>query len=129
MKNLILLVWSLVLIGFTSCNSNDKAPTTNCLTEKAVGKLLIGNEGNFNWGVGTLLLYDSVSQATVSDAFTCQNGEPAGNVVHSLYQQDDEIFVVVNNSRKVEVLNNETLISNLTVANTLSNISSGLGNL
>jgi hypothetical protein len=117
MKNLILLVWGLVMIGFTSCNSNDKAPTTNCLTEKAVGKLLIGNEGNFNWGVGTLSLYDSVSQATVSDAFTCQNGEPAGNVVHSLYQHDDEIFVVVNNSRKVEVLNNETLKRKRTITN------------
>ncbi len=117
MKNLILFVWGLVLIGFTSCNSNDKEPTTNCLTEKAVSKLLIGNEGNFNWGIGTLSLYDSVSQATVNDVFACQNGEPAGNVVHSLYQYEDEIFVVVNNSRKVEVLNNETLKRKRTITN------------
>lgn len=117
MKNLILFVWGLVLIGFTNCNSNEKAPTTNCLTEKATGKLLIGNEGNFNWGVGTLSLYDSVSQNTVNDVFACQNGEPAGNVVHSLYQQNNEIFVVVNNSRKVEVLNSETLKRRRTITN------------
>lgn len=109
MKKLkFIVIWS-ALIAVTACKPNENQPATNCLTEKATGKLLIGNEGNFNWGVGTLSLYDTSNAVVISNVYQCQNGEPAGNVIHSLYQQDNEVFVVVNNTRKVEVLNSETL--------------------
>ena len=117
MKKLKLIVLWSALISLIACKPNENQPTTNCLTDKATGKLLIGNEGNFNWGVGTLSLYDTVSEVVIDNLYQCQNVEPAGNVLHSLYQQNNEVFVVVNNTRKVEVLNSETLKRKRTISN------------
>lgn len=115
MKKLkFIVIWS-ALISLIACKPNENQPTTNCLTEKATGKLLIGNEGNFNWGVGTLSFYDTTNAVVISNVYQCQNGEPAGNVIHSLYQQDNEVFVVINNTRKVEVLNSENLMRKRTI--------------
>jgi len=101
-----ILLFPLLLIG---CKQESNSIETNCLKSSAKGSYLILNEGNFNWGLGSLTLFRESDSTLVSDVFQCQNSEPAGNVLQSIYQKGEELFLVVNNSRKIEVLDADNL--------------------
>jgi hypothetical protein len=69
--------------------------------------LLIGNEGNFQWGNASLSfvnfnLYKSI---LIKDVFKQQNQKNLGDVLQSMYLYNDKIFLVVNNSGKIEIIN------------------------
>lgn len=76
----------------------------------------IVNEGNFNWGNATISFYDPKSKSVVQQVFKKANQRPLGDVAQSMRIVGDKAFIVVNNSRKIEVVDQNTLkgISHIT---------------
>lgn len=68
--------------------------------------VLIVNEGNFGFGNASLSLYNPTSNEVNQKIFQVNNnGRPIGDVAQSATVIDDRIFIVVNHSNKIEVVN------------------------
>jgi hypothetical protein len=100
-----------VLIGLMivlySCNEPQQAWPIFQSPKKISGKyqngILIANEGNFGWGYGTISFYHKPTKAVEHEIFRSANDRILGNVVQSLYLKDTLLFIVVNNSKKIEI--------------------------
>jgi hypothetical protein len=82
--------------------------------------ILIVNEGNFMFGNASLTLYESATGNITEDIFKQVNQQALGDVAQSLCLFDNKLFVVVNNSSKVEVLNPHTYTRIGTINNLFS---------
>jgi YVTN family beta-propeller protein len=99
----------LFILTIFSCKSDDNQQDPIPLKES---KVLILNEGNYNFGNASLSLYNDIDQSVNNKIFQSNNqGRPIGDVVQSALQIGNELFVVVNNSSKIEILNASTLNS------------------
>lgn len=68
-------------------------------------RAVIINEGNFGFGNASISLYDEVGRTVAHKVFQANNkGRPIGDVVQSMIEVDDRIYIVVNNSSKIEVV-------------------------
>ncbi|MDF1673257.1 MAG: YncE family protein [Vicingaceae bacterium] len=105
-----LLYVTLLSISLFSCKKEELGPQCiNCSNdsiESEAADVLILNEGNFGWGNGSISYYQPHTK-TVSDNVYKQanNNIPLGDVVQSACQFNNKIYVVANNSSKVEVVN------------------------
>lgn len=70
--------------------------------------VIIINEGNFMWGNASLSLYNKKEKTLTKDIFQSQNGIALGDVAQSVFQKDSLLFVVVNNTAKIEVISSTT---------------------
>jgi hypothetical protein len=110
MRKLLFLISSaLVLI---SCTKNNDDQNGSFLSGNGV---FIINEGNFMGGNGSLSFYSYDSLKMFNDIFLNANGRPLGDVPNSMAVAGERIYVVVNNSGKIEVLNKNTLESVKTI--------------
>lgn len=67
--------------------------------------VVVLNEGNFGQGNATIDFYNSTDQSFQKDVFRSNNqGRPIGDVVQSMYTEDNLGYIVVNNSQKVEIV-------------------------
>ncbi|UCG27177.1 MAG: YncE family protein [Bacteroidales bacterium] len=106
-KHITKFVVFLGLIGVISCDEEaDKPIDTGFLHG-----MFVVNEGNFNSNNGSITYYDPDSAITVNKLFQEINGRQLGDVVQSFGVADDKGFIVVNNSKKVEVVDMETFVS------------------
>ena len=77
--------------------------------------VFILNEGNFDWGFGTLSFYqkqasEEAEQAIVEhEIFRAKNAYTLGNVVQSMQIINGKGYIVVNNSEKIVVVNPNTM--------------------
>ncbi|WP_339789860.1 DUF5074 domain-containing protein [uncultured Imperialibacter sp.] len=112
-----LALWSLVAAVFlTSCGGDDEGEPNN-----GVGSVYVVNEGNFNQTNGSITSYDPESGEVSAFVFQTANSRPLGDVVQSLFIDADEVgYVVVNNSKKVEVVNAD-FVSTATIEDNLAN--------
>jgi DNA-binding beta-propeller fold protein YncE len=100
-----------VLIFFlTSCMDDDVWQNRNLpdisLEELSVmHPVIILNEGNFMYGNASLSLYDANINTEYQDIFYRQNGIPLGDVAHSAEVHDGLLYVVMNNSGKILIMN------------------------
>lgn len=67
--------------------------------------VIILNEGNFMYGNSSISYYDASSRKVQNDVFYNQNGFPLGDVAYSCSFHDGLLYVVVNNSGKVMIMN------------------------
>jgi hypothetical protein len=97
MKQFLPLLIAALLIGACSPTSSDQKDGSG-------RTVLIVNQGGFNRGEATLSELRVESRTVREDVFSEQNGRPLGDVAQSLTEFGDRLFIVVNNSHKIEVI-------------------------
>ncbi|MBN1117102.1 MAG: hypothetical protein JXA77_07855 [Bacteroidales bacterium] len=108
MKNLKKHVSALIGIAliaqiFTSCDNKEevKGEYTN--------GVYIVNEGNYGSADGSLSFYSYDSDSVYNDIFKAKNGDPLWDVLQSVTTSGDNIYIVVNNSNKIDVADKNTM--------------------
>ena len=115
MRNLVkIIILPLIL---TSCL---KVPNSQNLNFTFTGGVFIVNEGNYRGGNGSLSFYSYDSSKIFNDLFYSINGRPLGDVPNSMAIRGDNAYIVVNNSGKIEVINQVTLVSVATITGLIS---------
>lgn len=113
MTNKTLLASSLAILfafTFSSCKKDSESTVE---TEDYKG-IFVVNEGGFNKSNGSIGLYKPGSK-TYFDAFKKANDRPLGDVVQSMSLLNGKFYVVVNNSNKIEVLNQSNFKNSATI--------------
>lgn len=115
MKSTLKLAVLAILITATSCNKSEDEEPAEVPTGQRV--ILVGNEGGFGAGNASLSLV-STSESTVSnDLYSEANdGASLGDVLNSIGQFGEELFLIVNNSEKIEVVNASNFERTKTIA-------------
>ena len=113
-KTLLLLAF---VLAFSACKKEEPTPEPVPVQD---GGAYILNEGNFQWGNGSIDYYRFADQSFTSDLFKAANDRPLGDVVQSLKVINGKGYIVVNNSGKIEVVN----MSDFSSAGTITGLSS-----
>jgi len=77
----------------------------------------ITNEGNFQFGNAKVSYYDIANATVNEDLFQQTNNRPLGDDCQSMNIFNDKIYIVVNNSGKIEVVDKKTFKSIGTISN------------
>ncbi|MEI6821371.1 MAG: DUF5074 domain-containing protein [Bacteroidota bacterium] len=101
-----LLVLMMLIVTILSCNKgNDfgeqSTDASNFIPAKG---MFIISEGNYTWGNGIISFYNFKTHTIANDIFYAVNKRPLGDVPQSMQQMNDLIYIVVNNSGKIEVV-------------------------
>lgn len=104
MKNRIARLIIFVSI-FYSCKP--PAKESDPLPDLLQSGIYIVNEGNFQSGNGSVSFYDSTNNVVTQDIFSMKNNKPAGDVCQHLSYFQNHFYLTVNNSGKIEILNND----------------------
>tara|TARA_B110000438_G_C15806846_1_gene647792 strand:- start:607 stop:1620 length:1014 start_codon:yes stop_codon:yes gene_type:complete len=118
MKKIILFV---SILSVFSCRK-EVGPQSNNNTNntEVYYDVLIGCEGNFGTGNGSLSAYSSSSNDLVNNYFDQINNYPLGDVVQSVEAIGGNLYIVVNNSGKIEVVDSASYISQGTITGFIS---------
>ena len=112
-KSSTLFSMALLSIGllFSSCDADDQ----DGLRTYKNGVIVI-NEGNFTEGDASISYINTDNGRSSYGLFSAANGRaPLGDVANSAYIHDGSLYVVVNNSNRLEVMNSRDFSSNYTV--------------
>lgn len=107
-----LLVISFISLFFTACSTSEDIPDIPDPTVKV--RAYVSCEGNFTKGTASLnvIMEDGTVQ---TDVFRKANGRPLGDVAQSFSIIDGKMFITLNNSEKIEVVNEEDYKSVATI--------------
>jgi YVTN family beta-propeller protein len=108
----LLLVFTLV-----SCSKEPELPPSDVIMG---GGVLLLNEGNFNSGNGSLSFFSYDSMNISNDIYYKINSRPLGDVPNSIIINGDKAYIVVNNSGKIEVINQSTAEHSSTISGLIS---------
>ncbi|MCC6384162.1 MAG: hypothetical protein LC117_08375 [Bacteroidia bacterium] len=106
MKTSIQLI-ALLLIASTMTSCKKDEPEEELPTEYDngyIGQMMILNEGAFGNGNGSVDFINPSTGERTADVFNKANNQPLGDVVQSAFRYGNQIFIVVNNSQKIEVV-------------------------
>lgn len=96
-----------VVLGLTSCMDEERLVTpVDLYAQRGV---FVVNEGNYQYGNASLSFYNSDTREVTNNIFLGANGIPLGDVAQSMVIRQGKIYVVINNSGVVRVLNSTTL--------------------
>lgn len=114
MKRILLIIYPLLLISLSSCDK-DIAYTDQDVDKEGDYRAIIVNEGQFGYGTASLttLSHNGVS---TQDVFRKVNGRPMGDVAQSMTLIGNNLYVPLNNSRKIEVFDKTTFKSVETIS-------------
>lgn len=105
MKKLNFFLAAFVAVALFSCT---KGPEPDPVPPSRVGFYIL-SEGTFGRGDSKLAYYDVVSDKMTYDYFgTKNNGETLGDTATDLVAYGSKVYIVVNNSNKVIVIDNVT---------------------
>lgn len=108
MKKTILATAIAVL--FFACKKDKETGPQPTVTPTPISSFANGvfivNEGGFNAGNANISFYNNSTQAITNNVFSSVNNNlPLGDIAQSMQKFGDKIFIVVNNSSKIEVVN------------------------
>lgn len=95
------------IIAFFSVFACNKTPINQDFILKNPG-IYISNEGNFTYGNSSLSYIDLEKDTIFNNIFLKTTSFPLGDVAQSITTLDSNIFVVINNSGKIYVINRKT---------------------
>ncbi|MEX2572944.1 MAG: YncE family protein [Balneolaceae bacterium] len=90
----------MTLFGVTACSDD---PVSNLEDETPPGLLVI-NEGNFSEGDGSVTSYNPETGQAVQQKFQQVNGRPMAGIIQSASLSGDRLYIVANNTNKIEVV-------------------------
>jgi DNA-binding beta-propeller fold protein YncE len=96
-----------------SCSKPDEGNMPNPFLSGS-GAFII-NEGNFRMGNGSLSFYSYDSLKVYNDVFSQINGRILGDIPNSIRLNGSNVWIVVNNSGKIEIADRNTLMSVKTI--------------
>ncbi|MCX6182375.1 MAG: YncE family protein [Bacteroidetes bacterium] len=102
------------VIFCTSC-IKDKPPVDNSKVDTSSSGVYITNEGTFQFGNASVSYYNVADNAVQEDLFKPANNRDLGDVAQSMCIYNNKIYIVVNNSGKIEVVDSKTFLSQGTI--------------
>lgn len=103
MKKLILPLFTLLLLS--SCDDKKNNTDDFPIPPKAEGVVFIANEGNYQFGNATLSIIDQNTNTVTENVFETVNKRKLGDVLQSVTVHKDLVYLIMNNSQKIEVIN------------------------
>ena len=122
-KVLCYLAMALCHTLFSACKSDKPSPRPEnppVLLPEGSSNVLVVNEGNFQFENASLTFVNGKTAECTSDAFKVSNGRKLGDVAQSAVVWNGRMYVVVNNSQKIEVLDAQSFRSIATVSGFIS---------
>lgn len=113
MKKLIIGGLALVF-SLSSCKKDE--PDTNNPNDPGSNNVLVINEGAFQAGNGSLGVYNLDDSTYAANVFASKNGRPLGDVFQSMAEINDELYLVINNFGRIEVVDSEDFTSTGTIS-------------
>ena len=113
-------LYIILLSLISSCVKLNPVENINNVSINGNGLILIGNEGNFQYGNASLSGYNKNSKEILNNLYQNINQEPIGDVLHSISHIDHQLFLVVNNSGKIIVIDDESFLKNYEINNLIS---------
>jgi DNA-binding beta-propeller fold protein YncE len=99
----------------TACRKDKPEDVLTPSINTAANGVYVTNEGNFQFGNAQVSYYDPSSNNCVQDLFEPANNRPLGDVCQSMYTFNGKVYMVVNNSGKIEVVNESNFSSVATI--------------
>ncbi|MCE2495072.1 MAG: hypothetical protein J4F31_00560 [Flavobacteriales bacterium] len=102
-----------IVLVLTGCQNEEIGPQSTIEEGSGVfafdDGVLIGNEGTFNFGNASLSYYQPFDKTSASEIFETTNDLPLGDVLQSVYEDENDLYLVVNNSSRIAVVNPATM--------------------
>lgn len=111
-----LLFTALLSIGMQSCDKAPQVPPIVILPDSLHEGIYVLNEGNFQSGNATLDFIDVFNNVYYSDVYKRSNNKALGDVLQSMSVINDKLYLVINNSGKIEVLDKSNFKSISTIS-------------
>lgn len=115
MKKISVLLSCMVLFFLFSCKPDEPVvpdvpqPTPHdTVPTVTIGGMLVLNEGTFTYANSSLTYYNQEKDSVANYVFLVANGAPIGDVGQSLALIEDQLFIVVNNSKYIYKVNGNT---------------------
>lgn len=105
------------IITFSSCTKENNLEKIDSNFENGVFVL---NEGNYTWSNASVSYINLDSNTVQNNVFLNSNRKQLGDVAQSMYVIDSLLFIVVNNSSKIEVVSLNNFQLKATIPNLLS---------
>lgn len=102
-----LVLWMLVSL-LQACKKQEEKQVPKEVNEQTI---IVLNEGNFGWGNASVGLYDLQLKHYQSEVFKKKNNRPLGDVLQSALKTSHALYLVLNNSGSIEMINPVTLAS------------------
>lgn len=96
------VLFLVTLLCITGCKKDEPTPEPVPVQD---GGAYILNEGNFQWGNGSVDYLRFADKVYTTDLFKSVNNRALGDVVQSMRIINGKGYIVVNNSGKIEVVN------------------------
>lgn len=107
----MVLIMAINFVLVNSCSDEFGEINTGAIHYSEGNGVFIINEGNFGSGNGSLSFLNFDSLKIYNDIFYSANDRPLGDVPLSMNFFEDEIWLIINNSAKIEVMDNSDLSS------------------
>lgn len=98
----------LVALLYNSCAKLNPNDISSNVTINGNGLVVVGNEGNFGFGNASLSIYNKNSSEISNNVYQNLNQSLLGDVLHSISHIDHQLFLIINNSGKIIIINDET---------------------
>jgi len=112
LRTLWLLHLSVFVLLYSSCEKDPGKP----LPPATGNGVYIVNEGNFQFGNAKVSYYNRQDGTVTEDLFQPANNRPLGDVLQSIYAFKGKIYLTVNNSHKIEVVDSGTFVSSAVIS-------------
>ncbi|MFI5217983.1 MAG: DUF5074 domain-containing protein [Bacteroidia bacterium] len=106
---------SAILCIFYSCKKDDTSSNGGGNAIFVRNGVLILNEGAFGFGNASVSFFNVNDKSVIEDVFSEVNSLPLGDVAQSITLFNNNLYIVVNNSQKIEVVDRSFFKSQFTI--------------